>query len=101
MLELHPMHGEPHMTQSIQKLASRTVRGRRLEKVKAERFKGPPEANAVVTLGPVCLEPERRREWIAQAAYFRAERRAFEPGFELEDWCAAEQEIDQLLARGD
>ena len=31
---------------------------------------------------------------IAQAAYFRAERRGFTPGCELDDWLAAEKEID-------
>jgi sterol desaturase/sphingolipid hydroxylase (fatty acid hydroxylase superfamily) len=30
---------------------------------------------------------------IAEAAYYRAERRGFAPGFELEDWLAAEREI--------
>jgi hypothetical protein len=30
---------------------------------------------------------------IATAAYFCAERRGFEPGHELEDWLAAEQEV--------
>ena len=27
--------------------------------------------------------------WIAEAAYYRAERRGFEPGRETEDWLAA------------
>jgi Protein of unknown function (DUF2934) len=35
-----------------------------------------------------------RHERIALAAYLRAEARGFEPGHELEDWLAAEQEID-------
>ena len=30
---------------------------------------------------------------IAEAAYFRAEKRGFAPGAELEDWLAAEAEI--------
>ena len=30
---------------------------------------------------------------IARAAYFRAERRGFAPGRELEDWLAAEAEL--------
>ena len=34
---------------------------------------------------------------IAQAAYFRAERRGFRAGPELEDWLAAEEEVDQRL----
>lgn len=32
---------------------------------------------------------------IAQAAYYRAERRGFEPGHEMEDWLAAERDIQQ------
>ena len=34
-----------------------------------------------------------RHEMIAAAAYFRAQKRGFEPGHELEDWFAAETEI--------
>jgi hypothetical protein len=34
---------------------------------------------------------------IADAAYFRAERRNFAPGHELEDWLTAEREVDALL----
>jgi hypothetical protein len=32
---------------------------------------------------------------IAKAAYLRAERRNFVPGHEVEDWLAAEAEIDR------
>jgi hypothetical protein len=35
-----------------------------------------------------------RHEAIARAAYFRAEARGFEPGHELDDWLAAEQQMD-------
>jgi hypothetical protein len=35
---------------------------------------------------------------IATAAYYRAERRGFAPGGEVEDWLAAEREIDESLA---
>ena len=42
------------------------------------------------------LEPDERRALIARAAYFRAEKRGFAPGCELEDWLAAELEIDDL-----
>lgn len=34
-----------------------------------------------------------RYDRIAIAAYFRAQRRGFEPGHELEDWLAAETEV--------
>jgi hypothetical protein len=30
---------------------------------------------------------------VAECAYFKAERRGFAPGHELEDWLAAEREI--------
>jgi Protein of unknown function (DUF2934) len=39
-----------------------------------------------------------RHDLIAKAAYYRAERRAFQAGHELEDWLTAELEVDQLRA---
>jgi len=43
----------------------------------------------------VAPETEQRalREMVATAAYYRAERRGFTPGTELDDWLAAETEI--------
>lgn len=37
--------------------------------------------------------PAEVARMIAEAAYYRAEKRGFAPGFELEDWLAAEREI--------
>lgn len=37
---------------------------------------------------------QERYERIAEAAYYRAEQRDFAPGHEVEDWLAAEKEID-------
>jgi hypothetical protein len=37
---------------------------------------------------------DSREARIAERAYWRAERRGFEPGHELEDWLHAEREID-------
>jgi len=54
---------------------------------------------------PVRLEPaaevtpEERWRMIAEAAYYRAERRNFAPGRAVEDWTAAEAEVDELLRR--
>lgn len=39
---------------------------------------------------------ENRARKIAEAAYYHAEKRGFAPGAELEDWLAAEREIDAL-----
>lgn len=48
----------------------------------------------------VNVSEEARRVMIAQAAYLRAERRGFAPGGDLEDWMAAEAEVDALLRAG-
>ncbi len=48
----------------------------------------------------VTVTPAEREELIAIVAYFRAERRGFGPGGEVEDWLAAEREIDAALASG-
>jgi hypothetical protein len=42
---------------------------------------------------------ESREARIAEAAYWRAERRGFTAGQELDDWLAAEQEVDNDIAQ--
>jgi hypothetical protein len=49
---------------------------------------------------PAVIDPERRRALIAEIAYYRAERRGFEPGHEAEDWLSAEAEVDTALTLG-
>lgn len=39
-------------------------------------------------------DDDDRRRRIADAAYYRAQRRGFTPGYEDEDWLEAEREID-------
>jgi hypothetical protein len=41
---------------------------------------------------------ESREARIAEAAYWRAERRGFTAGQELDDWLAAEKEVDGDIA---
>ena len=41
---------------------------------------------------------ENREARIAEAAYWRAERRGFGAGQELDDWLAAEKEVDEEIA---
>ena len=45
------------------------------------------------------LTDEQRRELIAVAAYYLAERRNFEPGHETEDWLTAELQVGSLGAQ--
>jgi len=49
------------------------------------------------TAVPVTGRIQVRHASIAEAAYFRAERRGFAPGHELEDWLAAEDEVERRL----
>jgi hypothetical protein len=56
------------------------------------RFSMPPPVKKAVP-------EEQRQSMIARTAYFLAERRNFEPGHELEDWLAAEGEVDRRLAQ--
>jgi DUF2934 family protein len=41
---------------------------------------------------------EQRRRMIAEAAYFRAQRRGFRGGDPVDDWLAAEAEVEHALA---
>ena len=43
------------------------------------------------------LNRQERDRLIAQAAYFRAEKRGFAPGCELQDWVEAEAEVLRLI----
>jgi hypothetical protein len=40
------------------------------------------------------VSAEERQEQIATEAYFRAQRRGFAAGHEVEDWLEAEREVD-------
>jgi len=60
-----------------------------------------PARSAQVRSGP---QPEPERVWddetrwalVAENAYYRAERRGFLPGSELDDWLAAEEEVAKM-----
>lgn len=55
-------------------------------------------ASSTRTSGPA--DASSRTHYIAEAAYYLAERRGFCEGSELDDWLRAEAEIDRLLASG-
>lgn len=46
------------------------------------------------------ISVQERETLVAQAAYFRAEKRGFAPGNELQDWYEAEAEVLQLIGGG-
>jgi len=43
------------------------------------------------------IDADTRRKMVAAEAYFRAERRGFTAGSELDDWVAAEVTVDSRL----
>jgi Protein of unknown function (DUF2934) len=65
----------------------------------ADAVRGPVRTRKSAAAVParVQVTPEARHALIAQSAYLRAERRGFTPGQEVEDWLAAEAEVDTLL----
>lgn len=52
-----------------------------------------PEVETMQPQVPAAIEDDPLRQRIAQAAYYRAQRRGFSPGKEMEDWLAAETEV--------
>ena len=70
---------------------------RRVKKTASERTNGAAmvvlesEAASATTSS---IDPELRRQMVAAEAYFRAERRGFAAGQEVEDWIAAEGVVD-------
>ncbi len=58
-----------------------------------------PPAQSLVSEGAL-VDAARRNAMICEAAYYYAESRGFEPGHELDDWLAAQEQIDAALALG-
>ena len=47
--------------------------------------------------GAPSISAQERERLIARVAYFRAEKRGFAPGNELQDWVEAEAEVLRLI----
>lgn len=48
-------------------------------------------------MGGLQLSQAQREQMISMAAYFRAEKRGFQPNGDLSDWFESEREIDSHL----
>lgn len=55
-----------------------------------------PDSSPVFSESPP-IDAEIRSRMIADGAYYRAEARGFATGYELEDWLAAEAEVDRSI----
>jgi hypothetical protein len=59
----------------------------------------PPSVEAALrSEGAASKDPAQRHVMIAEAAFYIAQARGFTPSQELDDWLAAEREIEQRLA---
>jgi hypothetical protein len=82
------IHTRSQKSKAAPKLAVRAAAA--AGKPKQGNFEPPPGP------GPA-ISAQEREMLIARAAYFRAERRDFAPGCELQDWVEAEAEVLQLI----
>jgi len=67
-------------------------------RVKPFAPKSPTASRPALSHGTASIDAQAREDLIREAAYFRAQRRGFEAGHDLEDWLAAERDFDQWLA---
>jgi Protein of unknown function (DUF2934) len=77
--------------------AVKTVKPRAKKTAASERTDGPGMVvleSEAVSAATSSIDPEVRRQMVAAEAYFRAERRGFAAGQEVEDWIAAESVVD-------
>jgi hypothetical protein len=54
---------------------------------------GPPLPLPDINLYPLILEREDAYKLISETAYYRAEKRGFTPGYEINDWIDAEGDV--------
>ena len=58
-----------------------------------------PKNEKLTKLQSTGITPDERSQMIAEAAYYRAERRGFNPGGQVKDWLEAELEVDAKLSK--
>lgn len=75
----------------------RRVTERRTPPKTAAKTAGTAKASGFTGEGRGDISPEEMRKLIAEAAYYRAKQRGFQPGHELEDWIQAEAEVIRRL----
>lgn len=64
-------------------------------KTTTTKRKSPARKSSSATLE---ISAEQRQGMIAEVAYYKAEKRGFSGGSPVDDWLAAESEVDALLA---
>jgi DUF2934 family protein len=67
------------------------------KKTTRRKAAAPADLTDNAAMGVPGVDPDVRRQLVAAEAYFRAERRGFAAGNELDDWVAAEAAVDRRL----
>jgi hypothetical protein len=76
----------------------RTTTSPRPRKAAATAAPSRRKAKAEPGNGGLTVDPNDRDRYIAEAAYYIAERRGFSGGMELDDWLEAEVQISRLFS---
>jgi len=88
---------KPRKSRSTVQEPAPPVQGEPTESTQLESTPAPPEPAPEVEVRVRSIRVYDKMSMIAKAAYFRAEQRRFAAGHELEDWLAAEAEIEALM----
>jgi hypothetical protein len=88
----NPPQTTPEQPEVVKKVVKKTV-------AKKVATRHAVSKNNAASTTPPQVTPEQRYLMIQEAAYYRAEKRGFAPGWELQDWADSEKEIDSLLKK--
>ena len=87
-------------SQKERRAAPRTVASRNAPDAAARKKTASETAGRAAADAKTALSNEDIYRLIAEAAYFKAKARGFEPGGEVQDWIEAETEVRQRIENG-
>ena len=88
-------------TRKVHTSEQRSARQGGSEKLAVLTSQVPGTSNSPAMQEAALIDSDQREDMIRKAAYFRAASRGFCPGQEVEDWLAAEREVDRRSANGE
>ena len=86
------MSANPNPKKSVKEpllAASQSVTSEEVEQIIAETS----QENKTLSATSFSVTSEELQQRIAETAYYKAERRGFEPGYEAQDWIESERDI--------
>ena len=81
----------------VKKTTAKTAVKKKVVKKAAAPRRKTPASGKVAEATLRRIDPRERYEMIAKMAFFRAEKRGFESGWEIEDWLESERLVDEML----